>query len=61
MTKSENRDVALIRMHIAVGNTDSAALGLSALIRSAMTKRSKQELLAVAAELNLTAHPEFII
>lgn len=61
MTKSEHRDLALIRMHLAVGNADSAALGLSALIRSAMTKRSKEELLAAAAELKLTAHPEFII
>lgn len=61
MTKSENREVALIRMHLAVGNTDSAALGLSALIRSAMNSRSKRELMEIAAELKLTAHPEFII
>lgn len=61
MNKAETRQVAIIKTHHAIGNITSAALGLSALIRSAMTKRSKQELIAVAEELKLVTHPEFII
>ena len=41
--------------------TGYAARSLSALIRCAMTKRSKLELLEVARELNVANHPEFII
>jgi hypothetical protein len=41
--------------------TGYAARSLSALIRSAMTKRSKLALLDVARELHVDTHPEFII
>lgn len=40
MTKSQARDVKMIRIHAAIGNTHAAAAGLSALIRSAMRQRA---------------------
>ena len=61
MTKSQSRDVATIRIHAAIGNTTAAALGLSALIRSALRAGDRAELLAVAAELQLVNHPDFVI
>jgi hypothetical protein len=61
MTKSQFRDVSRIRIHAAIGNTHAAAAGLSALIRSALRAGDRAELLAVAAELGLTSHPEFIV
>ena len=61
MTKSQARDVKIIRAHAAIGNTHAAAAGLSALIRSAMRQRDADELRAVAAELGLTSHPAFIV
>jgi hypothetical protein len=61
MNKSETRQIAIIKTHYGIGNITSAALGLSALIRCAMTAKSKRELLEVAAELNLISHPDFII
>jgi hypothetical protein len=39
----------------------AAALGLSALIRAALRAGDRAELLAVAAELGLTSHPDFIV
>lgn len=61
MTKSQSRDVATIRIHAAIGNTEAAARGLSALIRSALRAGDRAELLAVAAELGLVNHPDFVI
>ena len=60
MTKAQSRDVATIRVHLALGNTHAAAAGLSALIRSAMRACDVAELRAIAAELGLTSHPAFI-
>jgi len=61
MTKSQARDVKTIRIYAAIGNTHAAAAGLSALIRSALRATDRAELLAVADELQLREHPEFII
>ena len=61
MTKSHARDVKTIRLHAAIGNTEAAALGLSALIRSALRAGDRAELLAVAAELGLVNHPDFVV
>jgi hypothetical protein len=61
MTKSQSRDVKTIRIHAAIGNTHAAAAGLSALIRSALRAGDRAELLAVADELGLRAHPAFIV
>jgi len=62
MTKSEQREVAKIKQFCAAGlGTDYAARALSALIRAAMTNRSKIELSRVAADLECQRHPEFIV
>ena len=61
MTKSQVRELARIYSHIMIGNTHAAAAGLSALIRSALRATDRAELLAVADELQLREHPEFII
>lgn len=59
MTKFETKQVQTIRAHVALGNIESAALGLSSLVRCARTARSVAELMAVAHELNLRGLPEF--
>lgn len=59
MTKFETKQVETIRAHVAIGNIESAALGLSSLVRCARTARSLAELMTVAHELGLRGHPEF--
>lgn len=62
MTKSEQREVAKIKQHLAAGlGLDYAARAISALIRCAMTNRSKIELSRVAADIGCQRHPEFIV
>ena len=61
MTKFEIKQVQTIRAHLALGNIESAALGLSSLIRCARTAKSANELTAIAHELKLRNHPEFRI
>ena len=60
MTKFETKQTDIIRAHIAHGNIVSAARGLSSLVRCARTTKSVNELLAIANELNLRNHPDFI-
>lgn len=59
MTKFEQKQTETIRTHLALGNINSAALGLSSLVRCARTSKSVNELMAIAQELNLRNHPEF--
>lgn len=61
MNKTEQRDVEMAIHAINSGMFDFAARSISAAIRSAVTKKSKDELLTVAHELQLTGHPDFII
>jgi hypothetical protein len=61
MNKSEIREANKARLYASMGNVGAAARSLSALIRCAMTKRSKLALLEVARELNVANHPEFIV
>jgi hypothetical protein len=61
MNKSEIREANKARLLASIGYHGAAARSLSALIRCAMTKRSKLALLAVARELHVDTHPEFII
>jgi len=62
MTKSEKREVAKIKQFHAAGlGVDFVACAMSALIRSAMTNRSKIELSRVAADLECQRHPKFIV
>lgn len=60
MNKAQKRQIAMIEVYMANGMPDTAARSLSALIRSAMTSKSKAELMALAVSLKLTQLPEFI-
>ena len=61
MNKSELREIANIAIMHKIGMIDTVALGLSALIRSARTKKSAQELLEYAEILSVKNHPDFIV
>jgi biotin synthase-like enzyme len=61
MTKGQTHEVAMARIHVYLGNIESAARSLSSEIRAAYRESDKAEILKVAAELGLTAHPDFII
>lgn len=61
MTKSEIREIANIAIMHKIGMNDTVARGLSALIRSARTKKSEIALREYAVIFNVKNHPEFII
>lgn len=61
MTKSEQREVAKLQKAYELGMDDMLARAMSALIRSAMTSKSRHELIAQAEQWELKFHPEFII
>jgi hypothetical protein len=61
MTKAQNKQVAMIQIYINNGMIDTAARSLSALIRSAMTKKSKLELINLSIKYDLHNNSEFII
>ena len=61
MNKHQLKQLAMIEIYIDNQMQDTAARSISALIRSAMTKKSKAALLQRAIDLNLTKRPEFII
>jgi hypothetical protein len=61
MTKAQNKQVAMIQIYINNGMVDTAARSLSALIRSAMTKKSKLELINLSIKYDLHNNSEFII
>ena len=60
MTKFQTKQVSMINVYLANNMVDTAARSLSSLIRSAMTKKSKDELWAIAIALKLASHPDFI-
>jgi hypothetical protein len=61
MTKSEQREVAKLQKAYELGMDDMLARAMSALIRSAMTAKSRKELIAQAEQWELKFHPDFII
>lgn len=61
MTKQQQKQIGFIKAHICNGNIDSAARGMSALIRSATNNKQSSELQQIACELKLTNHASFII
>ena len=61
MNKSEIREVNKAKVLVSIGYHGAAARSISALIRCAMTRRSREALMAVAADLNITTHPDFIV
>jgi hypothetical protein len=61
MTKAQNKQVAMIQIYINNDMLDTAARSLSALIRSAMTKKAKLELINLSIKYDLHNNSEFII
>jgi len=61
MTKQQLKQVGMIDIYIKNNMHDTAARSLSALIRSAMTKKSKLELINIAIAHDLHNNSEFII
>lgn len=61
MTKFQTKQMRMIQIYINSGMVDVAARSLSALIRSAMSVKAKNEMLDIARQLNLKNHPEFIV
>lgn len=60
MTKIQTREVNTARAAVAHGLPDMAARVISACIRCAMRQRDIAELRAIARELGVDTHPEFI-
>ena len=62
MTKSENREIDNILSMARHGlGLDFLARSLSALYRAARSKKSQNEILAVAIAMRVVSHDEFII
>ena len=61
MTKSQNKQIDILKLHARLGNEHAVAAGLSALIRAAMNKKQRQELLGWAAYFDVLNHEAFII
>ena len=53
MTKQQEKQIQMIKAHMAAGNNTSAANIISAMIRSASNNKQAQELKAIAVELKL--------
>lgn len=61
MNKSQLKQFAMIQAYVNNGMIDAAARGLSAMIRCAMSNKSRAAMIAAAADLGLVNNPEFII
>jgi hypothetical protein len=61
MTKSQKRELITLHAMHALGMHDTVARGLSALIRSAMTKSQVHELMDYAVQFGVLSHPDFIV
>ena len=62
MTKQETRAVSRMEGFIKSGaDAQMIAAGLSALVRSAMTTKSANELRALASAWGVAGHPAFIV
>ena len=59
MTKSETREIRALERYMAAGMLDTAARGVSALLRAA-SPRSAKAIREWADARGLTRHPEFI-
>lgn len=61
MTKQQKKQIEMAQLYLSMGVKDAAARSVSALIRSAMSAKSRNALLAFAVENNIQNHPDFII
>jgi hypothetical protein len=60
MTKAEQRQLDIVKKYHRMSHPDTAALSLSALIRSTRGKNTAAQLRTVAEVLGLTSNPNFI-
>jgi hypothetical protein len=61
MNKSQLKQFEMIKAYMANDMQDTAARGLSAMYRAAMSNSSRGAIMAAAFELKLSNNPEFII
>jgi hypothetical protein len=61
MTKQQKKQIEMAQIYLANGMIDTCARSVSALIRSAMSAKSRNALLAFAIENKIQNHPDFII
>ena len=61
MTKQETKQLATTLSHGAVLGKDYMARAISALIRSARTSKTSNELMLIAAAHGIVDSPEFIV
>ena len=61
MNKSQLKQIEMANIYLANGMADACARSVSALIRSAMSAKSRNALLAYAIENKIQNHPDFII
>ena len=61
MTKAQQKQLDRVKIFMAMEMQDAACRGLSAMIRAAMTKKSKEELMDFAMHHNLTYNDNFIV
>jgi hypothetical protein len=61
MNKSNTREAKTAQTAVELGMPDMAARILSACHRSSLRKTDQAELLALAVQLGVSKHPEFII
>ena len=60
MTKQQERQIEMIKKHVAAGNRSSAARQLSAMIRAHISPiADRAALMALAVQLGLHSHPDF--
>ena len=61
MNKMQEREIEQAKLAIRMGMTDMAARSVAALIRAAMNGRQRAALIQAAVDLQITAHPEFVL
>jgi hypothetical protein len=60
MNKSQLREIKTLETMYKLGMIDNVALGLSALVRCAMTRKSRDILYQYAIAWNINNHPQFM-
>ena len=61
MNKQQQKQLDNVGLYLAMDMRDTASRALSAMIRSAMTQKSKVELMDYAMHHNLTYNENFIV
>jgi hypothetical protein len=61
MNKMQEREIEQAKLAIRMGMTDMAARSVAALIRSASTGKQRAALIQAAVDMQITAHPEFVL